>query len=256
MTQTKVAMAETSPRMRKRDKLKQKLGFGQSSHDEAPRSVFMVASSVRPAPQAPSAPVHSSSAGSNAVDKNAGNTGSDTLSYKVSTTDSVAESSTREPEDLPIEQVAAPRSSSTITDVVPSSALAHDTACSINSSAPILPPCTKTPQPRDLWKDALQKLSSGDQEAVGGLEISLSAQKPFSETMQELLDLTTKVQDKCQSKSYKFSFKGKEIIMRDVAGKIIFWLNKFKEVGDVAVNFDPVHASLPWAGVRFLLQVC
>jgi hypothetical protein len=107
-----------------------------------------------------------------------------------------------------------------------------------------------------LWKDAFQKLSSGDQEALGGLKISHSAQKPFSETIQELLDLTTKVQDKCQCKSYKFPFKGKEIIMRDVAGKIIFWLNKFKEVGDVAVNFDPVHASLPWAGVRFLLQVC
>lgn len=38
-------------------------------------------------------------------------------------------------------------------------------------------------------------------------------------------------------------------------GKIVFWLSKFKDVGDIAVNFDPVHASLPWAGIRFLLQV-
>ena len=249
-------MAEISPRIRKRDKLKQKLGFGRSSSDEAPRSPYIVTSSGGPATPAPAAPVHPSLASSNAVDKAAGNTDSDILSYEVSTTDSLTKSSTLKPQDLSIEQVAVPLSLSTNKDVVPSSALAYDTACSINSSAPILPPCTKTPQPRDLWKDALQKLSSGDQEAVGGLEISLSAQKPFSETIQELLDLTTKVQDKCQSKSYKFSFKGKEIIMRDVAGKVIFWLNKFKEVGDVAVNFDPVHASLPWAGVRFLLQVC
>ncbi|CAG9956002.1 unnamed protein product [Clonostachys rosea f. rosea IK726] len=28
---------------------------------------------------------------------------------------------------------------------------------------------------------------------------------------------------------------------------------KFKEVGDIAVNFDPVHAALPWAAFRFLL---
>lgn len=48
---------------------------------------------------------------------------------------------------------------------------------------------------------------------------------------------------------------GEEIILRDVAGKALFWLSKFKEVGDIAVNFDPVHASLPWAAVRFLLQV-
>jgi hypothetical protein len=47
----------------------------------------------------------------------------------------------------------------------------------------------------------------------------------------------------------------RNIILRDVAEKIVFWLDKFKEVGDVAVNFDPVHAALPWAGVRLLLQV-
>ena len=44
-------------------------------------------------------------------------------------------------------------------------------------------------------------------------------------------------------------------MLRDVAEKIVHWVNKFKEIGDVAVNFDPVHASLPWAGVRFLLEV-
>lgn len=42
--------------------------------------------------------------------------------------------------------------------------------------------------------------------------------------------------------------------MRDIAGKLIGWLDTFKLVGDIMVNFDPVHAALPWAGVRFLLQ--
>lgn len=32
-------------------------------------------------------------------------------------------------------------------------------------------------------------------------------------------------------------------------------VNKFVSVGDVAVNFDPVHAALPWAAVRFILVV-
>lgn len=30
-------------------------------------------------------------------------------------------------------------------------------------------------------------------------------------------------------------------------------LKKFLEVGDVAVNFDPVHVALPWAAFRFIL---
>ena len=41
----------------------------------------------------------------------------------------------------------------------------------------------------------------------------------------------------------------------DLFGKVIRWIDLFKQVGDAAVQYDPVHAALPWAGVRFLLQV-
>ena len=47
----------------------------------------------------------------------------------------------------------------------------------------------------------------------------------------------------------------KEIIVHDQLEKIIAWVNKFKEIGDLAVQYDPVHAALPRAGVRFFLQV-
>ena len=33
------------------------------------------------------------------------------------------------------------------------------------------------------------------------------------------------------------------------------WVEKFKEVGDTIIQYDPGHAALPWAGVRFVLQV-
>jgi len=71
-------------------------------------------------------------------------------------------------------------------------------------------------------------------------------------------DLVSKAREKqkeCEDNSWKFRFQDKEIILRDVAEKTVFWLNKFKDFGDIAVGFDPVHAALPWAGVRFLLQV-
>lgn len=37
--------------------------------------------------------------------------------------------------------------------------------------------------------------------------------------------------------------------------KIAVWIQKFVEVGDVAVSYDPGYAALPWAAVRFLLKV-
>jgi len=31
---------------------------------------------------------------------------------------------------------------------------------------------------------------------------------------------------------------------------------QLKEIGDIVVQYDPVHAVLPWAGVRFIPMVC
>jgi len=70
-----------------------------------------------------------------------------------------------------------------------------------------------------------------------------------------LCDLTKQKRAECEKRGWKLEYNGQQVILRDVAEKVIVWLNKFKEVGDIAMNFDPVHLALPWAGVRFLLQV-
>lgn len=46
-----------------------------------------------------------------------------------------------------------------------------------------------------------------------------------------------------------------KVVLRDVFAKIAAWIEKFVEVGDIAVQYDPSHAALPWALVRFLLKV-
>ena len=57
-------------------------------------------------------------------------------------------------------------------------------------------------------------------------------------------------------KRWKFVRKsGETVVIRDVFEKIIRWVDTFKQIGDVAVQYDPAHASLPWAGIRLLLQV-
>lgn len=50
---------------------------------------------------------------------------------------------------------------------------------------------------------------------------------------------------------------GKDSVrVRLAISKIITCMRRFKEVGDIAVNFDPAHAALPWAAFRFVLEVC
>jgi ankyrin repeat domain-containing protein 50 len=109
---------------------------------------------------------------------------------------------------------------------------------------------------KDLWSKALQRLSEQDRASILGL-----MPPPVGDTdsgtalLDELCGLALKKKEKCDEKGWKLNFNGQQVILRDVALKIIFWLQKFKEVGDIAANFDPVHAALPWAAFRFLLQV-
>ncbi|KAJ4395680.1 hypothetical protein N0V85_006466 [Neurospora sp. IMI 360204] len=41
--------------------------------------------------------------------------------------------------------------------------------------------------------------------------------------------------------------------VRESVEQTVSVINKFLAVGDVAASFDPVHAALPWAAVRFVL---
>ena len=75
------------------------------------------------------------------------------------------------------------------------------------------------------------------------------------ELLENMLDAAVDKQQECDRWKWKFTLNGLDVVLADHAANVIHWLKKFKEVGDVAVNYDPVHAALPWAGVRFLLHV-
>lgn len=103
-----------------------------------------------------------------------------------------------------------------------------------------------------LWFDALQTLSEQDQKLLGEIK---PIQGFLSNEIDDLIIKTKKKQTECKENSYKFNFLGREIFLEDVAEKIVFWLNKVKDLGDVAASFDPVHAGIPWAVIKFCLQV-
>jgi hypothetical protein len=106
---------------------------------------------------------------------------------------------------------------------------------------------------RDLWNEALQSLT--DEEKASILKYGLPAGAGPNLMLETLLEVTQEKQKECEEKYWVFELKGRRIVLRDVAKKVIGWLDKFKEIGDIAVSVDPVHAGLPWAGIRLLLQV-
>jgi len=59
----------------------------------------------------------------------------------------------------------------------------------------------------------------------------------------------------CEDKRWTFTFRGHTVRLRDEADNVMLWLDRYKRVGDIALNVDPIHAGLPWAGIRLLLEV-
>ena len=121
-----------------------------------------------------------------------------------------------------------------------SAAYPSGTAGSQSQDAPVI----------DLWALALERLSENGREAISQVKMDSRL-----DILQHLRTAAEKKRNDCEDRRWKFEVNGRQIILRDVAEKIIAWVDRFKQIGDIAVGFDPVHAALPWAGVRFLLEV-
>ena len=103
----------------------------------------------------------------------------------------------------------------------------------------------------DLWALATENLQQKDRDSLKELKVTTSSVEDVA--------LAVKARkNECRDRQWELKrSKGKDaIVLRDVFSKISTWLQKLVEVGDVAVSYDPGHAALPWAGIRFLLKVC
>jgi hypothetical protein len=68
--------------------------------------------------------------------------------------------------------------------------------------------------------------------------------------------VTEKAKKRLTDRAWSFKrSSGEKVIVRDVLGKVAKWVNLVKQVGDFAVQFDPGHAGVAWAGIRFMLTV-
>ena len=133
--------------------------------------------------------------------------------------------------------------------LIPQTHTSSSTRDTANTESLVVPSSTDGVPTKDLWANALSELSEEDRSTIS------SGKESKVDSIQRLLEAAKGKKQQYEARKWVFQFNGKSIVLSDIAAKIVVWVNKFKEVGDVAVNFDPVHAALPWAGFRFLLQV-
>ncbi|KAF8418313.1 hypothetical protein EV426DRAFT_679800, partial [Tirmania nivea] len=105
---------------------------------------------------------------------------------------------------------------------------------------------------QSLWHKAAEdpSLSSQQRQILDDLKIT--------QPSDNMCAINTMIEGilKKKERKWKIKFRGKKVVLRHVWMKILHWLDRFKEIGDIIMQFDPVHAALPWAGIRFLLKLC
>jgi hypothetical protein len=120
------------------------------------------------------------------------------------------------------------------------------------------PPITHTPPvaqvtptaSEDLWGDAVKLLRPGDNE-----EIRLQEGDKLT-VLGEVLTAAKEKREQCKDRQWKYKKRdGTVIVLRDVFDKMVKWLNKLENVGDFVAQLDSVHLALPWACIKFFLQV-
>ena len=118
------------------------------------------------------------------------------------------------------------------------------------SRFPSAPTETPSCSRNDLWADAAGQLSDEERQHINfnrpdKLQILVKLRADVEKSKQTSIDKRWKIVRK----------SGETVVVRDVFEKIVRWVDTFKQIGDIAVQYDPVHASLPWAGIRLVLQV-
>ncbi|KAK1498735.1 hypothetical protein CABS01_10510 [Colletotrichum abscissum] len=102
-----------------------------------------------------------------------------------------------------------------------------------------------------MWSRALETLPPDEK---GRLKTFVNVDADGPEVLSDILQAAQQKKVEAQEKRWRFTWHGHTYIVRDYLEKIIAWVERFKAVGDTAVQYDPTHAALPWACVRFFLQ--
>jgi hypothetical protein len=106
-----------------------------------------------------------------------------------------------------------------------------------------------------ILADALEALERDDRETIRTLLLPANAIS-IDTAFDEVLGCASELQQLCVNKRWSWNYKGRQVYLFDQVNKVVQLLDKFKAVGDVVANVDPVHVGLPWAGIRAILEVC
>ena len=105
---------------------------------------------------------------------------------------------------------------------------------------------------KDLWEIALKQLPPAKQEKLKSLGLDKLSSGSVESEIEDLVGLVNQKQAECEKKFWRVSIGDNDIVLRNYTTKIVGWLEK---AGDIAIQFAPPQASMPWSVIKSLMQV-
>ena len=129
--------------------------------------------------------------------------------------------------------------------------------------APVQVPAYATPHPASsssalplpgdsILGKALSALTPTEQEVIKSNRLAGSQQ--VQDVVQDAYTAAFGQKQACEDKRWQWTFRGRTVVLRDEADKVLAWIDRFKSTADVVANVDPIHIGLPWAGIRMMLE--
>ncbi|KAF9884807.1 hypothetical protein FE257_001223 [Aspergillus nanangensis] len=114
------------------------------------------------------------------------------------------------------------------------------------------PPEPPSDDPKDLWQKALKSLPPAKQQTLTGMGFGQISSGSAESSIDDLLSVVNERQNECEKKFWKVTVGDNEIVLRNYTTQIVGWLEK---AGDIAIQFAPPQASLPWSCLKSLMQI-
>jgi hypothetical protein len=106
---------------------------------------------------------------------------------------------------------------------------------------------------RELLRKALEALEESERSIIKHLLTPTG--DGINTILKNLVKYAEHKRTLCENKRWTFQWRGQTIELQKKASSVLEWLDRFKGVGDVVANADPVHIGLPWAGIRLFIEV-
>jgi hypothetical protein len=101
----------------------------------------------------------------------------------------------------------------------------------------------------NYWQEAFRSLPAEERELFAP-----KATEPLG-VLREVVLAAERARERATTKRWEIKLRGRIVPLRSIAEKLIQWANDFKALGDTVMQYDPGHAAIPWAAIRFILQL-